>query len=82
MNTTSMKPKEFEIVDKIYKNEIENIEKKLQEESPQKLKKLNQSVEQRIKMGQVELSGKLSRFEGLDKDAEKYVMQRAKEKYQ
>ena len=34
MNTTMMKPKEFEIVDKIYKNEMENIEKKLQEESP------------------------------------------------
>ena len=29
MNTTMMKPKEFEIVDKIYKNEMENIEKKL-----------------------------------------------------
>ena len=82
MLSTITKPKEFEVVDKIYKNEMEDIEKKLKEESPQKLKKLNQSVEQRIKMGAVELSGKLSRFEGLDKEAEKYVMQRSKEKLQ
>lgn len=44
-NTSQHKPKEFEVVDKIYQNEMEDIEKKLKEESPQKLKKLNASVE-------------------------------------
>ena len=61
---------------------MEDIEKKLKEESPQKLKKLNASVEGRVQNGTVELSGKLSRFEGLDKDAEKYVLQKSKEKLQ
>lgn len=44
-DTSQYKPKEFEVVDKIYQNEMEDIEKKLKEESPQKLKKLNASVE-------------------------------------
>ena len=39
--STITKPKEFEVVDRIYKNEMEDIEKRLKEESPQKLKKLN-----------------------------------------
>ena len=34
MLSTITKPKEFEVVDKIYKNEMEDIEKKLKEESP------------------------------------------------
>lgn len=76
------KPKEFEVVDKIFQTEMEGVEKKLKEESPQKLKKMNASVEQRVHNGTVELSGKLSRFEGLDKDAERYVLQKSKEKLQ
>ena len=46
------------------------------------MKKLNASVDDRILKGTVELSGKLSRFEGLDKDAERYIMQLSREKMQ
>lgn len=41
MDSEHTKPKEFEMVDKIYKDEMENVEKRLKEESPQKLRKLN-----------------------------------------
>ena len=42
---------QFEIVDRIYKNELTEIESQLKTESRKKLKKLNQSIEARMARG-------------------------------
>ena len=43
--------RQFEIVDRIYKNELTEIESHLKSESRKKLKKLNQSIETRMARG-------------------------------
>lgn len=43
--------RQFEIVDRIYKNELTEIESHLKSESRKKLKKLNQSIEARMAKG-------------------------------
>ena len=43
--------RQFEIVDRIYKNELTEIESHLKSESRKKLKKLNQSIEARLAKG-------------------------------
>ena len=48
---TNQKPRYFEVIDKIYQNEIDEIESKIKQESPGKLKFINRLIDERIQKG-------------------------------
>ena len=48
---TNQKPRYFEVIDKIYQNEIDEIELKIKQESPGKLKFINKMIDERIQKG-------------------------------
>ena len=77
---TNKKPRQFEVIDKIYQNEFDEIESKLKEESPSKLKRLNNVIDERILKGTEILNNK--RADAAEEDADKLQLQKAKERIQ
>ena len=51
LDAIDIRPKEFEVIDKIYQNELEEIQIKLKSESIKKLKKLNKQIRDRMIKG-------------------------------
>ena len=56
------------------------VERLLMLESPAKLKKLNQAVDERVHKGTTEGAGAKARYDGLDEDMEKFVVEESLER--
>ena len=67
------RPKYFEVIDKIYQNELEEVQNKLRSESLRKLKKLNLQIRDRMIKGSEVIPSKTMDPNGKEEEVQKMM---------